>query len=96
MSKYELKFDKNNRELLILDNLFTAQDCLTYASRHNLNVLFTATTSASSVEVMMQFKKKGYDMDMYEKKMYAPDGLEVNPQICVLFTRKENTEQSEG
>lgn len=96
MSEYIPKFNKNDRELLILDNMFVADDCAEYASRHNLNVLFTETTSASSVEVMMKFQKKGYSIEMYEKDVYAPDGLKLNPKIYVLFTKKENTEKTEA
>ena len=92
MSKYIPKYDKDDRDLLILDNLFAVNDCVEYASRHRMNVLFTETTSTSSVAAMMAFKKKGYDMDMYEKKSYAPDGIELEPKVYVLFTFKENVE----
>ena len=90
MSKYMPKFDKEDRDLLILDNLFAVDDCVEYASRHNLNVLFTETTSTSSVEAMMAFKKNGYEIEMYEKENRAPDGIKLNPIIHVLFTRKGN------
>ena len=91
MSKYIPKFDKENRDLLILDNIFATDDCAEYASRHNLNVLFTETTSTSSVETMMAFKKKGYEIEMYEKENRAPDGIKLKPRIYALFTRKGNT-----
>lgn len=90
MSKYVPKFDKEDRDLLILDNLFVVDDCVEYASRHNLNVLFTETTSASSVEAMMAFRKKGYEIELFEKENRAPDGIKLNPRIYVLFTRKGN------
>lgn len=87
MSKYVPKFYKEDRDLLVLDNLFAVEDCVDYANRHNLNVLLTVTTSASSVEAMMQFKKQGYNIELIEKEMRAPDGTKISPDIYALFTR---------
>lgn len=95
MSRYVPKFHENNRDLLILDNLFAAEDCVDYASKHNMSVLLTETTSTSSVEVMAKFKNKGYNIELMEKKVHAPDGIELNPKIYVLFT-KENTSNDEN
>ena len=89
MRKYEPKFYQGDRETLVLDNMFMANDCVKYASQHNLNVLFTETTSTSSVEVMMSFKKEGYCIDMFEKKVYAPGGIGLKPDIYVLFTKQK-------
>lgn len=90
MSKYMPKFYENDRDLLILDNIFTVEDCADYASKHNLNVLFTETTSAASVETMMQFKKQGYKIELLEKEMCAPDGIKLSPKIYILFTKDSN------
>lgn len=90
MSKYIPKFNKEDRELLVLNNIFAVDDCVEYASRHNLNVLFTETTSSSSVEAMMAFKKNGYNIEIFEKENYSPDGLKLNPLIYVLFTCKKD------
>lgn len=94
MSKYVPKFYEDDRDLLILDNLFAVEDCVDYASRHNLNVLLTVTTSASSVEAMMQFKKQGYNIELIEKEMRAPDGTKISPDIYALFTRDGNVSKT--
>ena len=89
MSKYIPKFDKDNKELLILDTIFSAKNCLLYADTHNMNVLFTDTTSTSAVEVMMDFQKSGYNHKLYEKLSYAPGGIELDPHIVCLFEKSK-------
>lgn len=96
MSKYLPKFDSEDRDMLILDNIFESEDCLEYADRHNLNVMFTETRSDASFECALAFKKRGYDMELCEREAYAPDGLKLNPSIYVLFTRKGNVPEPEG
>lgn len=90
MRKYVPRFEKDDNELLIMDNVFEAEDCVAYADRHNLNVLYKNTTSASAVEVMNMFYKKGYTVAFIEKKRTAPDGTKIQPDIYVLFTRNGN------
>ena len=50
-----------------------------------MNVLFTDTTSTSSVKVMMEFQKRGFIHKLYEKPSYAPDGIELESKIMCLF-----------
>lgn len=85
MGKYIPKFDKDDQELLILDTIFNVEGCLEYAIKHNMNVLFTDTTSTSSVKVMMEFQKRGFIHKLYEKPSYAPDGIELESKIMCLF-----------
>lgn len=87
MAEYIPKFDKENKELLILDTVFRAEECMEYAIRHNMNVLFTNTTSTSSVKVMMNFQKNGFNYKLYEKPAYAPDGTELEPEVFCLFQK---------
>ena len=67
MIEYKPKFDKANKELLILDNLIDAESCANYAREHNMNVLMTNTTSTSSVEIMMMFQKNGFHHKLYRE-----------------------------
>lgn len=92
MGKYVPKFDKDNNELLILDTIFNAEGCLEFANAHNMNVLFTDTTSISSIKVMMDFQESGYNYKLYKERCYAPDGIELEPKVLCLFERQDNLE----
>ena len=85
MREYKPKFDKDNNELIILDNVFDAEYCMKYAKEYNMNVLMTVTTSTSSVEIMMLFQKNGFDYKLYEEAVFAPDGTKLNPRVLCLF-----------
>lgn len=86
MSKYCPQFEPGNNNTLLLDHSFY-KECLEYAETHNLNVLYTNTTSTGSVEAIMAFKKKGYSYELYEVPQYAPDGLRLIDKIYCRFTR---------
>lgn len=73
-------------DLLILDKTILWKNCLDYAIAHKLNVLYTDTTSTSSVEVIMAFKKAGYQHELYEMPVSAPGGIELDPKIFCRFT----------
>ena len=81
-----IKFEENNNDTLILDNSFY-KEFLEYADSHNLNVLYTNTTSTISVEAMMEFQKRGYSHELYEIKQFAPDGIELSPKVYCRFIR---------
>ena len=51
MSEYIPKFSKYENDLLILSDLFSAEQCLKYAKEHNMRVLMECTTSTSSTKV---------------------------------------------
>ena len=89
MREYKPKFDKKNKELLILDNLFDAEGCADYAREHNMNVLMTNTTSTSSVETMMIFQNNGFHHKLYEEDDFAPDGIKLCPKILCLFEKSK-------
>ncbi len=84
--KYYPKFENGNSETLILDNSFYFK-CLEYADAHKLNVLYTNTTCTASVEVIMEFMKRGYSHELYEVAQYAPGGLRLGDKIYCRFTR---------
>lgn len=75
MSEYIPKFSKYENDLLILSDLFSAEQCSKYAKEHNMRVLMECTTSTSSVEIMMLFQKNGYTHKLFEQDVYAPDGI---------------------
>ena len=85
-NNYYPKFEDGSSNTLLLDHSFY-KECLEYAEAHNLNVLYTNTTSTGSVETIMAFKKKGYSCELYEVPQYAPDGLRLNDKIFCRFTR---------
>ena len=89
MREYKPKFYKENKELLILDNLFDAEGCINYAREHNMNVLMTNTTSTSSVEIMMMFQKNGFHHKLYEEDAFAPDGIKLDQKILCLFEKSK-------
>lgn len=83
---YIAKFEEGRNDTLLLDTPFYGE-CLKYADAHNLNVLYTETTSTSSIEAIMEFKKLGYSHELYEVPTFAPGGLELKPRIYCRFTR---------
>lgn len=70
---------------IVLDKILGWEECLDYAIANQGNVLYTETTSVSSVEVIMAFQKKGYMHELYEVPVHAPDGMELNPKIYCKF-----------
>mgnify|MGYP003271461107 CR=1 FL=1 len=89
MREYKPKFDKDDNELVILDNLFDAECCMEYAKEHNMKVLMTSTTSTSSVEIMMMFQKNGFNHKLYEEDVFAPDGIKLSPKVLCLFEKSK-------
>lgn len=87
MSKYIPKFSNNENDLLILSDVFSAEECLKYAKEHNMRVLMECTTSTSSVEIMMEFQKNGFNHKLFEKDVYAPDGIKLSPKVLCLFEK---------
>ena len=88
MKKYVPKFVENKTNLVLLDNIFDAHLCIKYAKEHNMKVLMECTTSTSSVEVMMLFQKNGFIHTLFEKEMYAPDGIKLPSKVLCLFEQK--------
>ena len=86
--KYPIKFTDNNADTLLLDNLFAVNEYAEYATKHNMDVLFTETTSTCSIECVYEFIVHGYKPMFQEVKQVAPDGTVLNPKIHVLL-RKE-------
>lgn len=87
MSEYIPKFSKYENDLLMLSDLFSAEQCLKYAKEHNMRVLMECTTSTSSVEIMMLFQKNGYTHKLFEQDVYAPDGIKLSPKVLCLFEK---------
>ena len=87
MSNYIPKFAKNESDLVILDNIFDAEDCIKYVNEHNMRVLMTCTRSTASVDVMMDFKKNGFNYKLIEEDVYAPDGIKLRPRVLCLFEK---------
>lgn len=85
--EYPIKFTDENKDTLLLDNLFAVDKYLEYADRHNMDVLFTITSSSSSVEYIYKFICRGYKPMFREVRQIAPDGLVLNPKINVLLWR---------
>ena len=88
--KYPIKFTDNKADTLLLDSLFAVDEYLEYADKHNMDVLFTETTSSSSVEYIYKFLCRGFKPMFKEVKQIAPDGLVLNPKIHVLLRRDED------
>ena len=84
---HPIKFTDNNADTLLLDTLFAVDEYLEYADKHNMNVLFTETTSTSSVEYIYKFLCHGYTPIFKEFKQIAPDGLVLSPKIHILLWR---------
>lgn len=91
MREYKPKFDQKDYSLIILDNLFDAESCMNYAKQHNMKVLMTTTTSASSIETIMLFQKNGFTHKLYEEEVFAPGGLRLNPRVLCLFEKEKTS-----
>lgn len=87
--KHPIKFTDENKDTLLLDNLFAVDEYLRYADKHNMDVLLTETTSTSSVEFIYKFLCRGYKPMFQEERQIAPDGLMLSPKIHVLLWRDE-------
>ena len=88
--KHPIKFTNTNAETLLLDNIFAVDEYLEYATKHRMDVLFTETTSTSSVDDIYKFIKNGYTPLFREEKQVAPDGTVLSPKIHVLLWRMKN------
>jgi hypothetical protein len=84
-----IKFTDEYKDTLLLDSLFAVEEYLTYATKHNMNVLFTETYSSSSVEYIYKFVECGYKPQFEAVKQVAPDGLVLTPKIQVLLYKEE-------
>ncbi len=89
MRQYVPKFDKQDKSLIILDNLFDTEGCVEYARNHNMKVLMTNTTSTSSVEIIMLFQKNSFNHKLYEEDVYAPDGIKLSSKVLCLFEKSK-------
>ena len=87
--KHPIKFTDENKDTLLLDNLFAVDEYLRYADKHNMDVLLTETTSTSSVEYIYKFLVRGYKPMFKEVRQVAPDGLILSPKIHILLWRDE-------
>lgn len=85
--KYFPLFTDGDTDMLLLDKTMQWIDCMDYAMKHNMNVLYTDTTSTSSVEVIMGFQKNGFVYELYEVPQFAPGGIELNPKVYCRFTK---------
>ena len=88
--KHQIKFTDHTKETLLLDNIFAVDEYLEYATKHRMDVLFTETTSTSSVDDIYKFIKNGYTPLFREAKQVAPDGTVLSPKIHVLLWRMKN------
>ena len=86
MSNYYPKFESEDSNTLILEHSFY-KPCLEYAVEHNLNVLYTETSSTGAVEIIYEFIEQGYTYELFKVPQYAPDGLKLNDKIYCRFTR---------
>jgi hypothetical protein len=88
--KHPIKFTDNNKDTLLLDNIFAVDEYLEYALKHNMDVMFTETTFTSAVESIYKFVECGYKPMFKEVKQVAPDGIVLSPKIHVLLWRDDN------
>lgn len=86
--KYPIKFTDDNKDTLLLDNIFAVDEYLEYADKHIMDVLFTETTSTSSIEEIYKFIEYGYTPMFKKVKQVAPDGIVLSPKIHILLWRK--------
>lgn len=85
---YVPKFNISDNTTVLLTDLFHYKDCLDYAKRHNLHVLFTETTSTNSVEIISYFSDHGFSHEFIKEKVYSPEGLYLHDKIlCRFFIR---------
>ena len=83
MSNYIPKFENPASNLIILDSVFDADDVLEYATKHRFDVKFTETAASITLEIMMKFKKSGFEIDLAEEPNIAPDGTKLIPKIVM-------------
>lgn len=84
---YRPKFTDDTCRCLLLDSVWDADGCLVYADAHNMDVLYTETKAADALKILMAFQKKGFRMELRERKNVAPDGLVLDPKVEVYLTK---------
>ena len=85
--KRPVKFTDNNKDTLLLDNIFAVDEYLEYAVQHNMKVLFTETTFTSAIEAIYKFVKAGYEVSFTECEHIAPGGIRLAPKIHILLKK---------
>ena len=84
---YRPKFTDDTYRCLLLDYVWDAERCLAYADTHNMDVLYTETKAADALKILMAFQKKGFKIELRERKNVAPDGLVLEPEVQVFLTK---------
>lgn len=84
---YIPKVSEENKDTLLLDSTMKWKDSLNHAVENNMNILYTDTTSVSSVAVILAFEKVGYHHVLLEVPAFASDGTELESKIYCRFTR---------
>ncbi len=74
---------------LMLTRAFEAEECLNYAVKHKMNVMFTDTGSSETAKIALMFKEAGFGIDVQAKAQYSPDGLQLPDKPIFIFLYKE-------
>ena len=82
------KFTDDTCNCLLLDSMLDVKGCLAYADSHNMNVLYTETKVADALDILMAFQKKGFRVELRERKNITPDGLVLNQKVEVYLAKK--------
>lgn len=81
---YIPRFYNDEKDVLILDNVFGADECIEYAKIHNMKVRYEDTTSTNSVMVIMDFINNGFKPEFKEEKQ-TYQGLNLGNKVIVNF-----------
>lgn len=73
---------KLNSKTIALDKADNWQECLDYAIKHKLNVVFDDVTNSDVIRVMYEFQNKGFEINLSEIKAIKTDGSKENRIIC--------------
>lgn len=72
-----------NGEFILLDNVFSHEECIEYAKKHKFNIKFVCGTYTCATEILCKIQEAGYSLKFYRKTQCMDgrplyDNFEVN------------------
>lgn len=83
-----MKIIEDHVEYVLFENVFRAEETISYAVIHNFPIKFICTTYTCACEILAEIQERGYSLTFKKIPMYA-QGLRLNDSIEVICTQKD-------
>lgn len=78
MSKFIPKLiNEDKGTFILIDNPFSAEEGIKYASEHNHNIKFTCGNYTWACELLYQIQQEGYDLKFTERDIGTDVGCQI-------------------